>query len=156
MRIALLGAGLSLLGLTGAPVPAPAQTLLDVMGAGAIQNTLQSLPAGGASGVIERSRGTVNQATQAEQLRLDALQQLSGGGGSRRTGVGVPSGSGGLAAPAALLGPLIEMFGALGASGAAAGGPQTLTTSQVNGRLVPFCSHGGLCYGPLMQAVRGY
>ncbi|MGB5133768.1 MAG: hypothetical protein WBN89_01185 [Prochlorococcaceae cyanobacterium] len=145
-RSALLGTGLALLGLMAAPAPAPAQTLLDVMGAGVIQNTLQSLPAGGASGVIERSRGTVNQATQAEQLRLDALQQLTGGGGSRSAS----------APPAALLGPLIEMFGALGASGAAAGGPQTLTTSQVNGRLVPFCSHGGLCYGPLMQAVRGY
>jgi hypothetical protein len=145
-RSALLGTGLALLGLTVVPVPAPAQTLLDVMGAGAIQNTLQSLPAGGASGVIERSRSTVNQTTQAEQLRLDALQQLSGGGGSRSAA----------AAPAALLGPLMQMFGALGASAAAAGGPQTLTTSQVNGRLVPFCSHGGLCYGPLMQAVRGY
>ncbi len=140
MRTVLLGTGLALLGLTAAP--APAQTLLDVMGAGAIQNTLQSLPAAGASGVIERSRGSVDQFSQAEQLRLEALQQLSGGGGP------APS--------AALLGPLMEMFGTLGATGAAAGGPQTFNTSQVNGRLVPFCSHGGLCHGQLMRAVRGY
>ncbi|MCP9927308.1 hypothetical protein [Cyanobium sp. CH-040] len=146
LRTAFLGTGLVLLGFTGSP--AHAQTLLDVMGAGAIQNSLQSLPAGGASGVIERSRGSVDQFNQTEQLRLEALQQLSGAGGGGGRGAPAP--------PAALLGPLMELFGAMGASGAAAGGPQTLTTAQVNGQLVPYCSHGGLCYGSLMRALRRY
>lgn len=141
MRSVLLGPCLALLGLMGAP--APAQTLLDVMGAGAMQHTLQGMPAGGASGVIERSRGSVDQFSQAEQLRLDVLQQLSGGGG-------------GTAPPGALPGPLMEMFRAIGPTAATAGSPQALTTAQVNGRLVPFCSHGGLCYGLLIRAVRGY
>jgi hypothetical protein len=33
------------------------------------------------------------------------------------------------------------------------GAPQSLTTAQVNGRLVPYCSHGGLCHGSLLRAI---
>ena len=126
----------------GAQAPAQAQTLLDVMGAGAIQNTLQSLPAGGASGVIERSRSAVDQSSLAEQQRQQLLLQLSGGGG------------GGSSSPAAgLMAPLMNMF-MPGAFPGAPGAADQPTSAQVNGRLVPYCSHGGLCHGALMQAVR--
>ncbi|TVS06425.1 MAG: hypothetical protein EA413_04105, partial [Cyanobium sp. PLM2.Bin73] len=87
IRASLLAAALAL----GAQASAQAQALLDVIGAGAIQNTLQSLPAGGASGVIERSRSAEDQSSLAEQQRQQLLQQLSGGSG----------GGGGSAAPAA-------------------------------------------------------
>jgi hypothetical protein len=126
----------------GAQAPAQAQTLLDVMGAGAIQNTLQSLPAGGASGVIERSRSAVDQSSLAEQQRQQLLLQLSGGGG------------GGSSAPAAgLMAPLMNMF-MPGAFPGAPGAADQPASAQVNGRLVPYCSHGGLCHGALMRAVR--
>jgi hypothetical protein len=144
-RGCLLGAALALTGLAGAP--APAQTLLDVMGAGAIQNTLQSLPAGGASGAIERSRSAVEQAGRSEQQRLDLLEQMVGGGG----GGALPAA---LLAP--LMAPLMEMVRPPGTPGPAAAGPRLLSTAQVNGRLVPYCSHGGLCHGSLLRAVRGY
>lgn len=142
IRGSLLGTALVLAGLM--PAPAQAQTLLDVMGAGAIQNTLQTLPAGGASGVIERSRSAVDQSSLAEQQRQQLLQQLSGGGG----------GGGGSATQAAgLMAPLMNMF-MPGAFPGAPGAADQPASAQVNGRLVPYCSHGGLCHGALMQAVR--
>ncbi len=137
-RCSLIGAGLALAGSTTSP--SPAQTLLDVMGAGAIQNTLQSLPAGGASGAIERSRGAVDQAGQAEQQRLDALQQL--GGGAAAPGAGA----------AALMLPSGVPTQAPGAASAARAAVPA--TALVNGRLVPYCSHGGLCQGSLLRALR--
>jgi hypothetical protein len=140
-RGSVLAAALTLGGQ--ATAPGRAQTLLDVMGAGAIQNTLQSLPAGGASGVIERSRSTVQQSSLAEQQRQQLLQQLSGGGGG---------GGGAAGSAAALMAPLMNMFmpGAFPGAPGNAGQP---ARAQVNGRLVPYCSHGGLCHGALMQAV---
>ncbi|WP_254980491.1 hypothetical protein [Cyanobium sp. ATX 6A2] len=141
IRGSLLGTALVLTGLM--PAPAQAQTLLDVMGAGAIQNTLQTLPAGGASGVIERSRSAVDQSSLAEQQRQQLLQQLSGGGGAA-------------GAPAGLMAPLMNMFMPGAFPGAPGGGAQRTSTAQVNGRLVPYCSHGGLCHGNLMRALRGY
>jgi hypothetical protein len=148
IRGSFLGAALALVSL-GSP-PARAQTLLDVMGAGAIQNSLQSLPAGGASGVIERSRSVVEQANQAEQQRLDLLQQMVGGGGAPVA----PGAAAALMAP--LMAPLMEMVRAAGVPVPAGAGPRPLSTAQVNGRLVPYCSHGGLCHGSLLRAVRGY
>ncbi|MEX1316217.1 MAG: hypothetical protein AB1Z22_03690 [Synechococcaceae cyanobacterium] len=139
IRGCLLGAVLAVATLSSGT--ALAQTLLDVMGAGAIQNSLQSLPAGGASGVIERSRSTVDQSAQAEQQRLDLLQQAGGSGGA-------------LTAPAALMAPLMDMFRAMGFSGPAgsAANPARVP-AQVNGQLVPYCSHGGLCHGALLRAI---
>ncbi|MGL6134190.1 MAG: hypothetical protein ACRC1L_08400 [Prochlorococcaceae cyanobacterium] len=137
IRGSLLGTALVLAGLM--PAPAQAQTLLDVMGAGAIQNTLQTLPAGGASGVIERSRSAVDQSSLAEQQRQQLLQQLSGGGSATQA--------------AGLMAPLMNMF-MPGAFPGAPGAADQPASAQVNGRLVPYCSHGGLCHGALMQAVR--
>jgi hypothetical protein len=144
IRLCLLGAALATTSLSGGP--AQAQTLLDVMGASAIQNSLQSLPAGGATGVIERSRSAVDQAGRAEQQRLDLLQQMGGGGG-------MPAATG---AAAALMAPLMQMFGAMGLPGGPGAVGQPTTTAVVNGQLVPYCSHGGLCQGALLRAVRGY
>lgn len=140
IRGALLSAALALVSLF---TPASrAQTLLDVMGASAIQNSLQSLPAGGGSAVIERSRNTVDQATQAEQARQELLRQVGGGGNPS-----APSAA--LMAP--LMAPLMDMFRAVGLPGA--DGRPVSATAQVNGQLVPYCSHGGLCHGALMRAV---
>ncbi len=139
IRGSLLGGVLGLLSLSASS--AQAQTLLDVMGAAAIQNSLQSLPAGGASGVIERSRSTVDQATQAELLRLNLLQQLAGSGRAQ-------------GAPATLRTPLVPRVQAPGAAGTPGPAATPVITAQVNGQLVPYCSHGGLCHGALLRAVR--
>ncbi|MEE4239411.1 MAG: hypothetical protein V2I51_22040, partial [Anderseniella sp.] len=143
IRASLLAAALAL----GAQAPTRAQTLLDVMGAGAIQNTLQSLPAGGASGVIEGSRSAVNQSSLAEQQRQQQLLRLSGGGGG-----GSAAPAPGLMAP--LIAPLMQMLLPGGLPGG--GGEAQRASAQVNGRLVPYCSHGGLCHGALMRALQTY
>ncbi len=144
IRGLLMSAALAL--VSGFTPAARAQTLLDVMGASAIQNSLQSLPAGAGSAVIERSRTTVDQASRAEQSRLDRLQQLGGSGSPP------PAPSSDLMAP--LMAPLMDMFRAVGLPGApGAEGRPLSTTAKVNGQLVPYCSHGGLCHGALMRAV---
>ncbi|MEO1004093.1 MAG: hypothetical protein AAFX65_13415 [Cyanobacteria bacterium J06638_7] len=138
-RSVLLGAALVLVSLTAQR--AHPQTLLDVIGGSAIQNSLQSLPAGGASAVIERSRSTVDQTSLAEQQRLALLEQLGGGGGRPETPPGV------------LLAPLPGMAPVVGLAGSGPAEAKPISSAQVNGLLVGYCSHGGLCRGRLLQAL---
>ena len=93
-----------------------------MVGASAIQGTLQGTSTPTYTGVLDRARTTVGTATSAQ----------AGGGAAAATGASV-DGSG-LAAQA---GPNL-------ASGAPSG-------ASVNGQRIPLCSHGGPCQGATLR-----
>lgn len=130
--LALIGAG------TVQPAGLRAQALAPMLGTSAIQSSLQTAPASGAAGSLERSRSASSQiqaANQATQGAIDTLTVPQSSG----------SGSGG-AAPAAATGQ-----GTSAAPQPAPAGSSRL--ARVNGRTIPTCSHGGLCHRALLQAI---
>ena len=103
---------------------AQAQGLAPMMGASAIQGTLQGTSTPTYTGVLDRARTTLGTATSAQ----------AGGGAAAATGA--PTGGSGSAAQA---GPNL-------ASGAPSG-------ASVNGQRIPLCSHGGPCQGAMLRAM---
>lgn len=136
-RIAL---SLALLGAATPTTPARAQALAPMVGASAIQGTLQTIPASGAAGSLERGRSVTGQMNAANQQRQDAINGLNGNPPAATVTLSgpdgaAPSGTSPTAAPSA----------------PAAGNNSRL--ARVNGRSIPTCSHGGLCHRALLQAI---
>jgi hypothetical protein len=103
---------------------AQAQGLAPMMGANAIQGSLQGASMPTYSGALDKARTTVGMASSAQ----------AGGGAAAATGA--PTGGSGSAAQA---GPNL-------ASGAPSG-------ASVNGQRIPLCSHGGPCQGAMLRAM---
>ena len=99
-----------------------AQGLAPMVGASAIQGTLQGSSMPAYTGALDKTRNTVNTAT---------TQQAAAGSGSNPGPSSAPLGSSTQKT----------------ASGASSG-------ASVNGQAIPFCSHGGLCQGAVMRAIR--
>ena len=100
-----------------------AQGLATMVGASAIQGTLQGTSMPAYTGVLDKARNTVS--TTA------TTQQAAAGSGS---------------SPAPSSAPLAGSSAQNMASGAPSG-------ASVNGQAIPLCSHGGLCQGALMRAI---
>ncbi len=125
LALALIGAG------TAQPPGLRAQALAPMLGASAVQGSLQTIPASGAAGSLERSRSASSQIQTANQGTQGAIESLT-----------PPQASG--AAPAT----------GTSASPAPQPAPAGSTRlARVNGRTIPTCSHGGLCHRALLQAI---
>lgn len=102
---------------------AQAQGLAPMVGANAIQGTLQGASTPTYTGVLDKARTTVGTATAAQ----------AGGGAAAAAGAS----TGGVGP--ARTGPNL-------ASGAPSG-------ASVNGQRIPLCSHGGPCQGAMLRAM---
>jgi len=100
-----------------------AQGLAPMVGASAIQGTLQGTSMPNYTGVLDKARNTVNIAT---------TQPAAAGSGSSPGPSSAP-----------LAGGSAQNMASSGHSGA-----------SVNGQAIPLCSHGGLCQGAMMRAIR--
>ncbi len=136
IALALLGAG------TAMPPPLRAQALAPMVGASAIQGSLQSIPASGAAGSLERGRNARGQIEAVNQEKQGAIESLSAPAPSGPAN-GASNGSGTANGPAGA--------GRSPASPQAPAGSTRL--ARVNGRTIPTCSHGGLCHRALLQAI---
>ena len=136
IALALLGAG------TAMPPPLRAQALAPTLGASAIQGRLQSIPASGAAGSLERGRNARGQIEAVNQEKQGAIESLSAPTASAPAN-GASNGSGPANAPAGT--------GTSPANPQAPAGGTRL--ARVNGRTIPTCSHGGLCHRALLQAI---
>ena len=123
---------------------APAQTLLDVTGASAIQGTLNSTATPQYGSTLKQVNNSLGKAQAAGSLTMGASGLSPVGGAS----AGGPGGGG--QPGAAPSGSTQARDGAAAAGEATTEGPGT----YVNGRYVAVCSHGGLCLGQLRQALR--
>lgn len=122
-RTLLLAA--ALLGSTLLPAQSGrAQGLAPMVGASAIQGTLQGTATPAYTGVLDKARTTVGSATA-------------------QTGTSPSPGSG--------TGPAAAPTGPTGASSNLASSAPS--GASVNGQPIPLCSHGGLCQGALMRAM---
>jgi phage-related minor tail protein len=100
-----------------------AQGLAPMVGASAIQGTLQGTSMPAYTGAFYKARNTVNTVNTA------TTQQAAAGSGS---------------SPGPSSAPLSSTQKM--ASGASSG-------ASVNGQAIPLCSHGGLCQGAVMRAI---
>ena len=105
------------------PSAALSQGLAGSAGAAAIQGSLNTVPVPGA-------QTTVNQ-VQQNRAAFNALN-------------GAASGD---------MVPPPEPAPAPAASAPAAAAPPVVSGARINGRLVPYCSHGALCHGAMLRAL---
>lgn len=125
--------------LLGAEAPwraTQAQALAPMMGASAIQGTLQTVPASAAPGSLDRGRSAADQLRAANQQRSAAISAIGAGG---------PAAGSGSATSASA--------GATGAPAPAGSGTTGISAARVNGQAIPICSHGGLCHGAVRRAM---
>ena len=104
---------------------AQAQGLAPMVGASAIQGTLQGTSTPAYTGVLDRARTTVGTATSPETGSRSAAAAANGaptgGSGAAQAGSNVTSG--------------------------------TSSGASVNGQPIPLCSHGGPCQGAMLRAM---
>lgn len=126
--------------LLGAQAPwraTQAQALAPMMGASAIQGSLQTVPASAAPGSLDRGRSAADQLRAANQQRSAAIGAIGGGGTAAGSGSGNTT-------PA----PSASPSGAPASSGTAGMSP-----ARVNGQAIPICSHGAPCHAAMRRAM---
>jgi hypothetical protein len=111
---------------------AQAQALAPMMGASAIQGTLQTVPASAAPGSLDRGRSAAEQLRAANQQRTAAISAIGGSG----SGAGNDSAT---SAPSRAGTP----------SSATAG----MSSARVNGQAIPICTHGAPCHAAIRRAM---
>ncbi len=116
---------LVLLAALCSPTAAQSQGLAGSAGAAAIQGSLNTVPVPGAQSTLNRV-----------QRNRAAFNALNG------------SASGDMVPP-----PEPPPAPATAASAPAAAAAPAVSGARINGRLVPYCSHGALCHGAMLRAV---
>jgi hypothetical protein len=120
--------GIELVGRSGA-----AQALAPMVGASAIQGSLQSIPAGMAPPALDGIRNATQRLSETTQQRNAAISAAAGGGSTAEEAVSAPP-----AAPSIVTG---------------APGTPGMSTARVNGQPIPICSHGAPCHAAMRRAM---
>lgn len=112
---------------------AAAQALAPMVGASAIQGSLQTIPAGVAPPALDGIRNATQRLSAATQQRSAAINAAAGGGSTAEETVSAP--------PAA--------------RSTATVAPETpgMSTARVNGQPIPICSHGAPCHAAMRRAM---
>ena len=110
-----------------------AQALAPMVGASAIQGSLQTIPAGAAPRALDGIRSATQRLSTATQERSAAINAAAGGGSTTQAPVSAPP-----AAPS---------------TATVAPGTAGKSTARVNGQTIPICSHGAPCHAAMRRAM---
>ncbi|MEB3353600.1 MAG: hypothetical protein VKM34_05120 [Cyanobacteriota bacterium] len=104
-----------------------------MVGASAIQSSLQTIPAGMAPPALDGIRNATQRLSETTQQRNAAISAAAGGESTSEVPVSAPP-----AGPSAAT---------------VAPGTPAMSTARVNGQPIPICSHGAPCHAAMRRAM---